>query len=143
MFLPALQAHSPAELQPTAPFAPLRRRSAATLRSTRREEETIALCEGMIDVAAALFQVSSKDMRRAGRTGQGVSRVRQIAMYVTHITLGLTMAEVGKGFQRDRTTVLHACHLVEDMRDDAEFDAIVGTLERVAAAAFGGRGEGR
>ncbi len=104
--------------------------------SGKRNEEVIELCEGMIDVTAALFNVNSKEMRKAGRTTFEVSRVRQIAMYVTHVVLGLSMAEVGKGFQRERTTVLHACHLVEDMRDDRDFDRIVGMTERVAMAAF-------
>jgi Bacterial dnaA protein helix-turn-helix len=104
--------------------------------SGRRNEEVIELCEGMIDVTAALFNVSSKDMRKTGRTAYDVSRVRQIAMYVTHVVLGLSMNEVGKGFQRDRTTVLHACHLIEDMRDDQDFDRIVGMADRVAMAAF-------
>lgn len=99
-------------------------------------ERKIELCECMIDVAAALFNVCSKELRRPGRSPLGVSRVRQIAMYVTHVVLGLTMHEVGRGFGRDRTTVLHACHLIEDMRDDADFDAIVVMTERVARAAF-------
>lgn len=103
------------------------------------EEQAIALCEGVIDVSAALSGVSSKEMRLTGWTRMAVARVRQIAMYVTHVALGLPMAEVGKGFRRDRTTVLHACHLVEDLRDDRDFDAIVATLERVSLAAFGSR----
>ena len=44
-----------------------------------------------------------------------------------------------RGFGRDRTTVLHACHLIEDLRDDAEFDRIVAVAERIALAAFGAR----
>jgi hypothetical protein len=104
--------------------------------SGKRDEEIIELCECMIDVTAALFSVSSKDMRKTGRTPVEVSRVRQIAMYVTHVVLGLSMNEVGRGFQRERTTVLHACHLIEDMRDDREFDRIIAMTERVAAAAF-------
>ncbi|GGA76181.1 hypothetical protein GCM10011385_32740 [Nitratireductor aestuarii] len=50
--------------------------------------------------------------------------------------MGLSMAEVGRGFGRDRTTVMHACHLIEDMRDDAEFDQIVRMTERITAIAF-------
>lgn len=107
--------------------------------SGKRHEEVVELCEGMIDVTAALFNVSSKDMRKTGRTTFEVSRVRQIAMYVAHVVLGLSMGEVGKGFQRERTTVLHACHLVEDMRDDRDFDAVVAMTERVAIAAFRNR----
>ncbi|MVA99857.1 chromosomal replication initiator DnaA [Nitratireductor sp. CAU 1489] len=90
----------------------------------------------MIDIAAAIFGVSSKELRRPGRTALAVARVRQIAMYVAHVVLGLSMSEVGRGFGRDRTTVLHACHLIEDMRDDEEFDTIVAMAERVARAAL-------
>lgn len=107
----------------------------------KAEEQTVETCECMIDIASALFNVCGKELRRPGRSALGVARVRQIAMYVTHVVMGLSMSDVGRGFGRDRTTVLHACHLIEDMRDDAEFDAIVAMTERVARAALrhGGR----
>lgn len=102
-----------------------------------REERKLAACEGVIDLAAALFNVSGRELRRAGRSSLNISRVRQVAMYVAHITLQLSMREVGAGFGRDRTTVLYACHLVEDLRDEPEFDGVVSLFERVVRAAFG------
>jgi chromosomal replication initiation ATPase DnaA len=112
----------------------------ATRIAVARGERALAICDGLIDIAAALFNVSGKELRRAGRTGLGVSRVRQIAMYVGHVVLGLSMNEIGRGFGRDRTTVLYACHLVEDLRDEPDFDRIVSTVEKVAIAAFRERG---
>ena len=109
------------------------------VRSVHRIERNIELCECMIDIAAALFNVSGRDLRHPGRSSHSVARVRQIAMYVAHVVLGLSMTEVGRGFGRDRTTVLHACHLVEDMREDDEFDRIVAMTERVAGAALRNR----
>jgi len=100
------------------------------------DERALVLCEGMLDIASALFSVCGKELRRPGRTSLGVARVRQIAMYVAHVGLGLSMSEVGRGFGRDRTTVLHACHLVEDLRDDGDFDRMVTITEKVARAAF-------
>ncbi|MCV0396153.1 MAG: chromosomal replication initiator DnaA [Rhizobiaceae bacterium] len=94
------------------------------------------MCEGVIDICAALFSISGRELRRTGRSGNDVSRVRQIAMYVAHTQLGLTMRQVGRGFGRDRTTVLYACHLIEDMRDDEDFDRILSTTERITRAAF-------
>ncbi len=114
-------------------------RVSLTSSSGRREERIIELCEGMMDITAALFNVSSKELRSPGRGGLGVSRVRHIAMYVTHVALRLTMRDVGTGFGRDRTTVMYACHLVEDLRDDADFDRMVALTERVALAAFGNK----
>lgn len=102
-----------------------------------RRDRVMADCDGLIDLAAALFNVSGRELRQPGRTSLGVARVRQIAMYTAHVVLSLSMSEVGRGFGRDRTTVLHACHLVEDMRDDEEFDAVVSQTERVVRAAFG------
>ena len=104
-----------------------------------RDEQILELCEGMIDITAALFNVSSKEIRKPGRSSLGVSRVRQVAMYVAHVVLRLSMNDIGRAFGRDRTTVLHACHLVEDLRDDTDFDRIITMTERVALAAFGNR----
>jgi chromosomal replication initiation ATPase DnaA len=87
-------------------------------------------------MASALFSLPSKELRGAGRSTLPVSRVRQIAMYVAHVVLRLTMGDVGRGFGRDRTTVVHACQTIEDLRDDPEFDRVVSMFERVAFAAF-------
>lgn len=104
--------------------------------SARRDERNLELCECMIDIAAALFNVSGRELRHSGRCGNATARVRQIAMYVAHVVLGLSMNDVGRGFGRDRTTVLYACHLIEDMREDEDFNRVVATIERVACAAL-------
>lgn len=101
-----------------------------------RGERVMEICEAMIDICAALFNIPSKELRQTGRTGADVSRVRQIAMYVTHVALGISMAEVARGFARERTTVRYACQLIEDMRDDVDFDRVIVTTERIAVAAF-------
>ena len=59
---------------------------------------------------------------------------RQIAMYLAHVGFGLSMAEIGRAFGRDRTTVVHACHLIEDRRDDIRFDLMLDHLEQAAIA---------
>lgn len=100
------------------------------------QEWIAAACDGVIDIVAALFGVSGRELRSPGRSTVAVSRVRQIAMYVAHVRLHLSMREVGQGFGRDRTTVLYACHQIEDLREDEEFDAIVARVEQVVHAAF-------
>ena len=103
-------------------------------KASAASENKLELCECMLDIASAMFNVSGRELRSPRLSTLEVSRVRQIAMYVCHVTLGLTMTEIGAGFGRDRTTVMHACHVVEDIRDDCDFDAIVSSFERVAAA---------
>lgn len=134
MLRPALKSeHKAADAVPRS--CPARR----VVSRNMSRDEVCAICDGVIDIAAALFNVSGRELRHPGRTILQVSRVRQIAMYVTHVSLAISMRDVGIGFGRDRTTVLHACHTIEDLRDDAEFDSIVTTVERVIRAAFGGR----
>jgi chromosomal replication initiation ATPase DnaA len=70
-----------------------------------------------------------------GHPTRGRSRVafaRQVAMYLAHVTFGLTLTTVGRAFGRDRTTVSHACALVEDARDNPEFDRTLELLEAIA-----------
>ncbi|HEV7417320.1 MAG TPA: helix-turn-helix domain-containing protein [Tianweitania sediminis] len=104
-----------------------------------REEAVVELCDCVLDLAAAFYGVSGRELRQTGRSRLEVERVRQIAMYVAHTVLDMSMAEVGRGFGRDRTTVLHAVHLIEDLRDDAEFDAVLARTEHIAKTVMRGR----
>lgn len=55
---------------------------------------------------------------------------RQLAIYLCHVALQLPLGEAGRLFGRDRTTAIHACHRVEDLRDDPQFDQALDRLER-------------
>lgn len=67
-------------------------------------------------------------------TPRAAAFARQTAMYLAHVGFGLSMAEIGKAFGRDRTTVVHACHLIEDRRDEACFDELLDHLEQAGVA---------
>jgi chromosomal replication initiation ATPase DnaA len=98
--------------------------------------QMVEVCDAFIDIMAAFFGVPGHELRSGERCRREVSRVRQIGMYVAHTLLGMTMTEVARGFGRDRSTVMHACHLIEDARENKEFDAILTTFERLSAATF-------
>jgi chromosomal replication initiation ATPase DnaA len=55
-------------------------------------------------------------------------------MYLAHVVGGLSLTEVGTLFARDRTTVAHACGVVEDRRDDPELDGRLEHLECAVAS---------
>jgi chromosomal replication initiation ATPase DnaA len=112
--------------------------SATRLIDDTTPEKRAQICEAVIDLCSALFNVSGHDLRQANRCSQGIARVRQIAMYLCNTTLGVSLTEIGKAICRDRTTVSHAVQLIEDLRDDAEFDAIMEQVERVTRIAFVG-----
>ncbi len=54
---------------------------------------------------------------------------RQLAMYLTHVAFTMSLSRVANAFGRDRSTASHACHVVEDRRDDPDIDAWIEALE--------------
>lgn len=67
---------------------------------------------------------------------------RQIAMYVCHVALSISVDDIAASFGRERSTVAHACHLVEDRRDNPAFDDFVSAVERMVTSVFGEADEG-
>lgn len=93
----------------------------ATSADLRRAIETAVM---------SVFGVSREDLSFQSRGMARVALARQTAMYLAHTVGGLSLTEVGAMFDRDRTTVAHACAVVEDRRDDANFDRALELLER-------------
>jgi hypothetical protein len=83
----------------------------------------------LLELVAADRGVSARLILHRSRCEADVALARQVAMYLMHVGLGRIYSEVGRFFDRDRTTVSHACALIEDMRDDFIFDAEVERLE--------------
>lgn len=105
-------------------------------RHTASADLHMEICDGLIDMMAALFNVSGRQLRSPKRDSKDVARVRQIGMYIARVTLCLNIRLIADGFARDKSTVTHACHLIEDLRDDEEFDIIITRVEAVVSAAF-------
>jgi hypothetical protein len=84
----------------------------------------------LIRFVAAARGVQTAQLLSAKRGEADVALARQLAMYLMHVVLGRLYHDVGRFFGRDRTTVSHACAVIEDLRDDPEFDAEVSRLER-------------
>jgi hypothetical protein len=77
--------------------------------------------------------IREDELLATGRGTGETARARQIAMYLLHTSLSASYGEVARAFSRDRTTVSHACRLIEDMRDDKRHDALLCRLEAVLA----------
>lgn len=80
---------------------------------------------------APAFAVARAELWAGTRGSPPTAFARQVAMYLAHVGCGLNLTEVGRLFARDRTTVAHACGLVEDRREDAPFDRSLELLEGV------------
>jgi chromosomal replication initiation ATPase DnaA len=88
-----------------------------------------------MSAAGFAFGVPMTEMRIVRRGPSRSSLARQVAMYVAHVGMEMSLARVAAAFARDRSTVAYACHRIEDMRDQPAFDALVASLEEMARAA--------
>jgi Bacterial dnaA protein helix-turn-helix len=93
------------------------------------------LCMIVRQLTQELLQAVGVDSDSGGRR-RSAGHVRQVAMYVCHIAYSMPMGEVAAAFGRDRSTVGHACRMVEDRRDDAAYDGFVTIIERMASAVY-------
>lgn len=87
------------------------------------------------DLTAAIighiYNIPLDELRATTRRCARAAFARQVAMYLAHVVYGLSLTEVAAAFGRDRTTASHACHLIEDLRDNILFDRHMGRLENV------------
>jgi len=86
-------------------------------------------CRFVEALVSAALGIGIAALRTSGRGSAAEAMARQVAMYLAHVNLGLSLSQVGKDFGRDRTTVAHACSRVEDHRDDPRFERIIACLE--------------
>lgn len=99
-------------------------------------QEACGIAEAVVATALGRFPVGRFEACPQAEPvpARAAAFARQIAMYLAHVGFGLSMAEIGRAFGRDRTTVLHACHLIEDRRDEVRFDQLLDHLEQAAIA---------
>jgi chromosomal replication initiation ATPase DnaA len=86
----------------------------------RGEDEASAkLSAGVTGFA---LRVPPEEILDAGRGSADAAFARQVAMYLCHVSFELSLARVALAFGRDRSTVAHACHVIEDRREEPQFD---------------------
>ncbi|MEP1143186.1 MAG: helix-turn-helix domain-containing protein [Henriciella sp.] len=82
-----------------------------------------------VSLVAYALEMKAEEILLPERGPRELVRARQVAMYLTHVGLGKSLSRVAIAFERDRSTVAHACHRIEEMRDDIDFDAWLEALE--------------
>ncbi len=83
----------------------------------------------IMHVVGRSYRIETYEIFSPSRLQANIALARQIAMYLAHISFGLSQYEVGNLFHRDRKTVSHACKLIEDMREQSDFDCLLAILE--------------
>jgi chromosomal replication initiator protein len=72
----------------------------------------------IVDVVAAHYGITREQLKSKRRTNS-VALPRQVAMFLMRRLTTLSLAEIGRFFDRDHTTVIHACSKIERlMKED-------------------------
>ncbi|MDO4162345.1 MAG: chromosomal replication initiator protein DnaA [Pseudomonadota bacterium] len=80
---------------------------------------------------AEYFNISVKEMQ-SSRRARNVARPRQIAMYLAKQLTSRSLPEIGRKFDRDHTTVMHAVRKVEELIiEDISLSESVDALRRL------------
>ncbi len=95
-------------------------------------------CRLSIATIVAVTNTAEQELHAQSRSTAEIALARQTAMYLAHTKFGITYSEVGSFFNRDRSTVAHACRLVEDRRDIEEFDECLCRMENLVDVALRG-----
>jgi len=90
--------------------------------------------EFILTTVATVFEVDPAMLMRRTRGAARAAQARQVAMYLAHVGCELSLTAVGRIFDRDRSTVAHACRRIEDAREAPEFDDAIGMMERSVRA---------
>ncbi|WP_425411037.1 helix-turn-helix domain-containing protein [Hyphococcus sp.] len=82
------------------------------------------------EIACEAFGLAHAELTRPDRGDVCVARARQTAMYLAHVVGRLSLNEVSEEFDRDRSTVSHACINVEDSRDSPIIEIQLDYMEK-------------
>ena len=93
----------------------------------RRDDDAAARLAA--SVASYGLGVSQEEILSDDRGAPEVAFARKVAMYLCHAGFQLSLTRVAVAFGRDRSTVSSACHLIEDRRDEPQFDLWMAGLE--------------
>lgn len=88
------------------------------------------IVEAALRLTARTCGVEYAHVAAANKRSAPVAFARQLAMYLCHVVGDMSLRDVAAEFARDRTTVSHACHAIEDRRERPIFDRQIEHLER-------------
>ena len=83
-----------------------------------------------VAATALAFDLPYADVFSRQRLSSSDIFLRQMSMYLLNTVYDFNLSRVARIFQRDRTTVRHACKVIEDQRDSAVFDELLTELEQ-------------
>ncbi len=90
-----------------------------------RADIAMAMAAGACGTRVEQVAGGARDIRNAFE--------RQVAMYLASVGFGMSLGRVAQAFGRDRSTVRHACMVIEERRENPSFDQWMDALEASVA----------
>lgn len=81
-------------------------------------------------VVLRTFELPVRSLLSPRRGRANIAFARQVAIYIAHVHLGMTLTRAASLFGRDRTTAAYACRIVEDRRDQRLIDRKIESIEQ-------------
>ena len=95
----------------------------------KRVHESDYACAALaVSCASVLFCVPELKLDAPKVRAPMLVYARQVAMWLTHCQFGLTQTRTAELFSKDRSTVAHACLVVESELDDPVFGPKIEAL---------------
>lgn len=57
--------------------------------------------------------------------------IRHVTIYVSNVALGISMRQLAKMFNLNRSTIAYACRTIEERRDNPDYDRFIEATERM------------
>ena len=89
----------------------------ATLRDMLAAYDRLVTIDNIKRTVASYYNIRISDLTSAKRT-RSLARPRQVAMALCKELTQHSLPEIGEAFDKDHTTVLHACRKVVQLRDE-------------------------
>jgi len=109
--------------------------SVTSISYTRDPQFDLKVGNLVIRVVSTLDRIEVGEFTRTSRGRADICLARQMAMYLMHTVFSCPYHRVAAFFGRDRTTISHACRLIEDARDDRDFDKRLEVMENLLVSA--------
>lgn len=81
------------------------------------------------ELVARTFRLPKMTLHSTTRSRQQVAFARQIAMYLGHVCLCYSFIDLALYYRRDRTTIAHACRVIEERREEEKMELVLNGLE--------------
>ncbi|MGB3625686.1 MAG: helix-turn-helix domain-containing protein [Henriciella sp.] len=91
-----------------------------------QDEHQVRLAAGLTGFA---LMIPAEQILSVNKRDHRIARARQVAMYLAHVALGMSLSRIANALGRDRSTVAYGCHRIEDFRDDPAIDEWLDGLE--------------